>query len=59
VYSGLSKNGENLCQCVAKFSREELGVEVHDRLDGCWVWREDRDCVGRVVDEVVLSESGT
>ena len=42
---------EILCQRVAKLSREELahmGPEVRDHLDGCWVWREVSDCVGRV-----------
>ena len=58
VYSGLEKN----CVSVLLNSQENnwpTGEEARDHLDGCWVWREDCDCVGRVGGEVLVSKSGT
>ena len=62
VYSDLSKM-EKICVSVLLNSREKNWLAWGWRFMTAWMaagfWREDRDCVGRVVDEVVVSEPGT
>ena len=61
VHLGLSEEGEDLCQCVAKPSRENLtrvGAEIGDCLDGSWYRHEDCDLGSGMAVEVVLGESG-
>jgi hypothetical protein len=55
----LPEEGENLRQCIAKFSSGKLArvrVKIGYGLNGCWVWREDCDFVSGVEIEVSLMD---
>ena len=61
MHLGLSEEGEDLCRCVAKPSRENstrVGAEIGYCLDGSWVRHKDCDLGGQMTVEVVLGESG-